>query len=558
MAPLDLFEATIAMIPRTRPAIGYQQTQMELIPQTRLATAPGAFGFGIAFLSTPAISLAGIDPNTVTLTFDSSWRPDAPQTATVTVSYDGAAAVEVLRFESSGANIHPDNTNEKVVLPMNNPAGASEMVITFGLFNAENDWWWAIDNILVTTDAVPTCPRTLTGSADTDAGTVTLEWIAAANLPGASIEVLRGETVIGQLPLDANSYVDTPPGTGEPGTVIFDYSVRVIGGDNNCAPLDTTVLYKLGDPVMLAVWLIDEGQGQVINNNLGAEHRGQLFNGPGAPAGAGQNPSWIDADFLGIGVDFTGVDYFDIGDAAATADLRPQFAVSVASWVNPLDFVEWAGIFNMAFDSGAEEAGYYLGTRVGDFHFAVTPASLSSLFYLRAPGVVGEWQYVVGVYDGTAIRLYINGVEANSIPASGPILYQSPGGLAPLGGSIGSFIDDNEDLRFLGGIAYVALWDGALPPDEIQRLYQAGLVGDFGGAPFDITAIQFDDELGEVILTWNSRNGKTYAVDFSTDMTEGSWQELEDSIQSEGDSTRFTDEPPAGVAAAFYRVRETN
>jgi hypothetical protein len=33
---------------------------------------------------------------------------------------------------------------------IDNPAGAKTMVLTFGLFDAGNDWWWAVDNILVT------------------------------------------------------------------------------------------------------------------------------------------------------------------------------------------------------------------------------------------------------------------------------------------------------------------------------------------------------------------------------------------------------------------------
>jgi len=32
---------------------------------------------------------------------------------------------------------------------LNNPAGAQEMVITFGMLDAGNDWWWAIDNVKV-------------------------------------------------------------------------------------------------------------------------------------------------------------------------------------------------------------------------------------------------------------------------------------------------------------------------------------------------------------------------------------------------------------------------
>ena len=107
------------------------------------------------FISTPSISLVGVQPNSVTLDFDSSWRDEFDdnyhQAANITVSYDGGAAIEILRWESTNAspNFHDDAPNEHVTLGLNNPLGASSMVLTFGLFDAGNDWWWALDNIAI-------------------------------------------------------------------------------------------------------------------------------------------------------------------------------------------------------------------------------------------------------------------------------------------------------------------------------------------------------------------------------------------------------------------------
>ena len=99
------------------------------------------------FLSTPPISLEGVsDP---TLEFLSSWRPDGTQVATVGVSYDGAPPVEVLRYESDSESdfFQPDANPEDVSIPLDVPAGAQEAVVTFGYTQAQNHWWWAIDNI---------------------------------------------------------------------------------------------------------------------------------------------------------------------------------------------------------------------------------------------------------------------------------------------------------------------------------------------------------------------------------------------------------------------------
>ncbi len=113
-------------------------------------------GWYNTFISTDEIALAGVDAGSVVLEFDSSWRPEFDdnyhQTVNITVSFDGGPEEEVLLWESDGASefFKPDATDETVTLNIDNPAGAQSMVIKFGMFDAGNDWWWAIDNISVT------------------------------------------------------------------------------------------------------------------------------------------------------------------------------------------------------------------------------------------------------------------------------------------------------------------------------------------------------------------------------------------------------------------------
>jgi hypothetical protein len=90
------------------------------------------------------------------VTFDSSWRPEyadyGRQTGNLTVSFDGAKAVQLFLWESNSGSVNykPDSTNETVTVPIEVPAGAKKMVLTFGLFDCGNNWWWAIDNVEVT------------------------------------------------------------------------------------------------------------------------------------------------------------------------------------------------------------------------------------------------------------------------------------------------------------------------------------------------------------------------------------------------------------------------
>ncbi len=116
--------------------------------------AAHAAGWFNSFLSTPAIDVAAAS-GLLTLKFDSSWRPEFDdnyhQTAKISVSFDGGEPVQLLLWESdeSSDNYKPYATNETVTLSIRKPAGAQNMVVTFALVDAGNDWWWAIDNVKV-------------------------------------------------------------------------------------------------------------------------------------------------------------------------------------------------------------------------------------------------------------------------------------------------------------------------------------------------------------------------------------------------------------------------
>jgi hypothetical protein len=110
------------------------------------------------FIQTPAISLAGVQPNTARLNFDSGFRPYDTMTASVEVSFDGGTNFTSLLSMNSanvpGGDSSFERVNEALSLPLNNPAGAASAIIRFGMTNAGNDWWWAVDNVEVT-DVVP-------------------------------------------------------------------------------------------------------------------------------------------------------------------------------------------------------------------------------------------------------------------------------------------------------------------------------------------------------------------------------------------------------------------
>ncbi|PYK99326.1 MAG: hypothetical protein DME19_09025, partial [Verrucomicrobia bacterium] len=170
-------------------------------------------GYFNSFLSTPSISLAGVAPNTLTLRFDSSWRPEGfddagpdglatnNQTATIDISYNGGAPINVLHWDSnpSGPFFHPDAENETVFLQLNNPANATNVMITLGLTLGGNDWWWAFDNLVVDAGGIlaPSITRQPQSQWAYSGGTVTLSAGASGSEPLTYQWLLNGTNITG-------------------------------------------------------------------------------------------------------------------------------------------------------------------------------------------------------------------------------------------------------------------------------------------------------------------------------------------------------------------------
>ena len=124
-------------------------------------------------MSTGSIAVAG--KSNVHFTFDSSWRYEAfdeeghkllgnakvnNQAVIIYASFDGAAPVRVTDWNSDPGdpNWKDHNHNETLTFPVSVPGGAQNMKLSFAYINAQNDWWWAIDNLKLHETPTPTTP----------------------------------------------------------------------------------------------------------------------------------------------------------------------------------------------------------------------------------------------------------------------------------------------------------------------------------------------------------------------------------------------------------------
>lgn len=163
---------------------------------------------------------------------------------------------------------------------------------------------------------------------------------------------------------------------------------------------------------------------------------------------------------------FDGDNYISCGNSE---DLRPTDALTIEAWVKPESFSEnWTGLFTYLQDNTVNESGYGLVWLDDDkVCLYVMTEDAPADYWNDAPGVTvptDEWSHVAGTYDGEEIRMYLNGMLMETFPLTGAIDWQ----FEPLEFRIGSFYDDNEDVRYNGELDEIRIWDVARSEEEIR------------------------------------------------------------------------------------------
>ncbi len=124
-----------------------------------------------------------------------------------------------------------------------------------------------------------------------------------------------------------------------------------------------------------------------------------------------------------------GVTYVQLAANFAGLPL-PTNGLSVEAWVGLNSGTAWGGMLGVLQDNGGAETGWLLGYNASQFNFALSTTGANDgdglLTYLNANTnyALQRWYHVVGTYDGTQQRIYVNGALAGtSATQSGAINY---------------------------------------------------------------------------------------------------------------------------------------
>lgn len=245
-----------------------------------------------------------------------------------------------------------------------------------------------------------------------------------------------------------------------------------------------------------------------------------------------------------------------------TQQLSNEAVVEAGGFTYEIWF-KWDGLGNLnaLIDYAGTEKFRMNSSGILDFNFD----SGSGPQELSTEVTVDEWHYaaIVFTHDGEPIdevSLQISGTmtwyfdsnePVDTVPVTKDDFGDSLNRTIAVGGHPLGFGAD-----FASGLIYeprVSL--GALEVNEL-------LYGGSSGEELEISSLVYDANPADptVSLTWNSRGGKNYVIEYSRDLN--SWDEIDDAYPSGGDETTFSHhflpdfEDLVGAERLFYRVGE--
>ena len=208
--------------------------------------------------------------------------------------------------------------------------------------------------------------------------------------------------------------------------------------------------YAIDAADVVAIWLFDESDKGVVKDVSGNGHDGEIVG----------SLERVEGKF-GQALDLpgTGADYVEVPDHD---DLQLTDEITLLGWVKKDE--PGQGLDIIGKDDGGSNRNYNIhvpGTEnSGKIYLSGAIAAGSTVI------TNGEWHHVAGTWDGSEIKIYIDGVEENSAPFAGPMSTSDLPvrfGFRGTGTALKALIDE------------LAIFNRALTEEEINNIINTGL-----------------------------------------------------------------------------------
>jgi len=220
---------------------------------------------------------------------------------------------------------------------------------------------------------------------------------------------------------------------------------------------NTTVhnqMEKNGENGLVSWWKMDEGTGTTAPDTMNI-NIGTLGTGTSAPTRSTSGK-------IGNALSFDGNDYVSISDSST---LRPS-QITVTAWVKSSN---WSGQTHPMIVAKGVNQEYILWYDSEESKFGFRIGNVAVTSYSTTTPANDTWYHLVGTYDGTTNKIYLNGTLQDSDSYSGGI----PANTRPLVFGAGS-TSGTSYSNFLNGIIdNVKIFNRILSSSEIDSEYRS-------------------------------------------------------------------------------------
>ena len=222
---------------------------------------------------------------------------------------------------------------------------------------------------------------------------------------------------------------------------------------------------KASDPSLRGSWSLNEGTGTVAKDRSSYKNHGTIT-----------DATWV-AGRTGNALHFDGA--YDYVRVPASATLEPRH-VSLALWFRATPYTDyhwdwkvlaykglincWASSYSLKSANDAQNGMVFM-------IYSRDPRDgiLKNIYTPPVAGVWdGKWHHAVGTFDGSMLRLYIDGQLASSHPWTGSISYDTMTDHQDF--VIGDPTYMCQQKNYRGDIDEVLVWDRALSAEEAAKL----------------------------------------------------------------------------------------
>ena len=242
--------------------------------------------------------------------------------------------------------------------------------------------------------------------------------------------------------------IDSEPATGGTGYAVEFADCNKTAANTTIAtgPASSGGIITNG---LRARWEFEEGSGSAVADSSGNGYNASMAGGTYSWTNSVSAPSSTWGAFGGY------------GGAGVSSDLGITTTVSISAWVQASGApTTWDGIVGKTSTFSDGYGLYFMDD--GNVYFFVQSNSYKASMALTQT----NWNHVVGTYDGSTIRIYVNGVEGTSYSLSSGNLASGATSFR-VGGRFGF----NNLYSLYGNIDSVRVYNRALTPSEVSDIY---------------------------------------------------------------------------------------